>query len=104
MYKRAAKNSNLGVGQLAFTFRFPQGTLKDDARETEGNGPQTSSASSVVGSTTERKQRKRKWNSLIDKVYAFPNLWSAWQRVRANNGAAGVDGMTVTKFAPDAVE
>lgn len=102
MYKRTAKNkSSIGVGQLAFTFGFPQGTPKDDAQETEGNGPQASSASSVVGS---KRERKRKWNSLIDKVYALPNLWSAWQRVKANNGAAGIDGMTVKRFAENDVE
>lgn len=102
MYKRTAKKrSSTGVGQLEFTFSFPQGTLKDDAQETEGNGPSASNASSVVGSSQERK---RKWNSLIDKVYAFPNLWSAWQKVKANNGAAGADGMTVQKFAENDVE
>jgi RNA-directed DNA polymerase len=102
MHKRAAKNSNLtGVGQLEFTFSFPQGLLKDEAQETEDNGPPASSASSTVGS---RPKRKRKWNSLIDKVYALPNLWTAWQKVKANNGAAGVDGMTVKKFAENDVE
>src|SRR5262249_10221504 len=35
--------------------------------------------------------RGGKWHSLIDKVYALPNLMAAWAEVRANKGAAGVD-------------
>ena len=31
-----------------------------------------------------------KWFGLIDKVYASKTLELAWQRVRANQGAAGV--------------
>ena len=32
-----------------------------------------------------------KWFSLIDKVYAHPNLLAAFAKVKANKGAAGVD-------------
>lgn len=39
-----------------------------------------------------------KWFSLIDKVYAPANLYVAWQTVRANAGAAGVDQQTVELF------
>src|ERR1700733_11494810 len=39
-----------------------------------------------------------KWFSLIDKVYRQSTLTAAWQKVRANKGAAGVDGITVGKF------
>ena len=40
----------------------------------------------------------RKWFSLIDKVGKLPNLVRAWERVRKNQGAAGVDRVTVEKF------
>lgn len=40
-----------------------------------------------------------KWFSLIDKVYRFEALRAAWQRVKANGGAAGVDGQSVERFA-----
>jgi RNA-directed DNA polymerase len=40
-----------------------------------------------------------KWYSLIDKVYAPATLESAWTRVQANRGAAGVDGQSVDRFA-----
>jgi RNA-directed DNA polymerase len=39
-----------------------------------------------------------KWYSLMDKVYPVPNLRKAFQRVKANGGAAGVDHITVEEF------
>ncbi len=36
-----------------------------------------------------------KWFGLIDKVYAPKTLALAWQKMRANKGAAGVDGQSV---------
>jgi len=41
---------------------------------------------------------KRKLHSLIDKVYALPNLLLAWEKVRANRGAGGVDGQSTRQF------
>ncbi len=38
------------------------------------------------------------WFSLMDKVYALPNLRRAFARVKANGGAAGVDHQTVEMF------
>jgi RNA-directed DNA polymerase len=40
-----------------------------------------------------------KWYSLMDKVYAPDTLALAWTKVRANKGAAGVDGQSVDRFA-----
>ena len=42
------------------------------------------------------------WFSLMDKVYAPKTLALAWARVRANRGAAGVDGQGVERFAAGA--
>src|SRR3974377_1448279 len=39
-----------------------------------------------------------KWFSLMDKVYALPNLRQAFARVKANDGAPGVDQVTVEEF------
>jgi RNA-directed DNA polymerase len=39
------------------------------------------------------------WFSLIDKVYRAETLRAAWQRVKANGGAAGVDRQSVERFA-----
>jgi len=45
-----------------------------------------------------------KWYSLIDKVYAPGTLEFAWTKVEANDGAAGVDGQSVERFAAKADE
>ena len=40
-----------------------------------------------------------RWYSLMDKVYASATLMAASGRVRANGGAAGVDGQSLKRFA-----
>ena len=40
----------------------------------------------------------KKWYSLIDKVYRMENLERAYKAVKANNGAPGVDGVTVEAY------
>src|SRR3954447_11762968 len=40
-----------------------------------------------------------KWFSLIDKVHPERTLHAAFAQVAANKGAAGVDHVTVTRFA-----
>ena len=40
-----------------------------------------------------------RWYSLMDKVWAPAALSAAWARVRANGGAAGVDGQSLERFA-----
>jgi RNA-directed DNA polymerase len=40
-----------------------------------------------------------KWFSLIDKVYRKSNLESAFCRVQAHKGSAGVDHQTITQFS-----
>jgi RNA-directed DNA polymerase len=42
-----------------------------------------------------------KWFSLIDKVSRLDVLELAWEKVRSNAGACGVDGITVEAFAKD---
>jgi len=41
----------------------------------------------------------RKWFSLIDKVHRSSTLASAWLQVYRNQGAAGVDRQSVSRFA-----
>ena len=40
----------------------------------------------------------KKVHSLVDKVYKRKNLQLAWQRVKRNRGAAGIDGQTLEEF------
>jgi len=42
--------------------------------------------------------KKRKWYSLIDKIWATDNLEEAFREVKRNGGAAGVDGVTIKAF------
>jgi RNA-directed DNA polymerase len=43
-----------------------------------------------------------KWYALIDKVFAPKTLRVAWAKVQANQGAAGVDGQSIDRFAAKA--
>lgn len=42
--------------------------------------------------------QKKKWYSLIDKIWAMPNMEEAFKEVKRNRGAAGVDGVTIKAF------
>jgi len=72
---------------------------KDKTQETQATSPCPSIQTEDAGS---KPTRKKKWNSLIDKVYALPNLQRAWERVRENGGAPGKDGITIEVFAQHA--
>lgn len=50
-------------------------------------------------SALENGVKGGRWYSLMDKVYAPATLKAAWQKVRANGGAAGVDGQSLARFA-----
>ncbi|HRK95456.1 MAG TPA: hypothetical protein PK694_03970 [Rhodospirillales bacterium] len=50
-------------------------------------------------SALENGVKGGRWYSLMDKVYAPATLSAAWARVRANGGAAGVDGVSIERFA-----
>lgn len=49
----------------------------------------------------ERGIKGNQWFSLIDKVYAERTLAIAWEKVHANAGACGVDGISVELFQKD---
>jgi RNA-directed DNA polymerase len=49
----------------------------------------------------ERGVKGNRWFSLIDKVYGERTLKLAWEKVSANAGACGVDGITTEHFAKD---
>ncbi len=73
--------------------------------ETEAHGPPTWGWVET-GVWTERMLaalgngvKGGKWFSLMDKVYSPRTLAVAWERVAANKGAAGVDRISVERFA-----
>lgn len=45
-----------------------------------------------------------KWFSLIDKVWYLPNLESAWKKVAANRGSAGIDKISIKHYRRHALE
>ena len=42
-----------------------------------------------------------RWHSLIDKLYPIPTLRAAFAAVKANRGAAGVDHVSIERYASD---
>jgi RNA-directed DNA polymerase len=51
------------------------------------------------GDVIQRSDTKPAFSdNLLEQVLARPNLLVAWKRVRANKGAAGVDGMSLDEF------
>ena len=51
---------------------------------------------------TERKWRFAFMGELLEAIADPANLFEAWIKVRANAGAAGVDGQSIAAFAADA--
>ena len=51
-----------------------------------------------LGKMSETKVKKHKWYSLYDKVYGPANLERAWEKVRSNKGAGGVDRQSIADF------
>ena len=42
--------------------------------------------------------------NLLERIFSRENMQSAWKRVKANKGAAGIDQMTVADFPAFAQE
>jgi RNA-directed DNA polymerase len=48
-----------------------------------------------------KQSEGRRFHALYDRIYRDDTLWEAWNRVRANRGAAGVDHLTLAEVEDD---
>ncbi len=48
-----------------------------------------------------KQSKGRRFHALYDRIYRDDILWEAWERVRANRGAAGVDALTIAAVEGD---
>jgi RNA-directed DNA polymerase len=51
-----------------------------------------------------KQSEGRRFHALYDRIYRSDVLWEAWERVRANRGAAGVDALTLSAVEAYGVE
>lgn len=75
------------------------GAAKQGAEARDWSWVEASIWTERMVSALENGVKGGKWYSLMDKVYASATLTAAWTRVKANGGAAGVDGQSIERFA-----
>jgi RNA-directed DNA polymerase len=51
-----------------------------------------------------KQSKGRRFHALYDRIFRDDILWEAWERVRANRGAAGVDNITIAAVEAYGVE
>lgn len=81
--------------------RLPQGymgTGEEGCTPASQAGGVVRSASVWTERMVEALATREKWYSLMDKVIDPRTLARAWARVRANDGAAGVDRVSIARF------
>ena len=69
----------------------PESGRKERARNAQGTGMDASAC-------TARAGNPERWVHLLERVVERSNLQLAYKRVKANHGAAGVDGMSVEEL------
>jgi len=51
-----------------------------------------------------KRDKKRKFHALYDRIFRSDVLWRAWEEVRRNDGSAGIDGETIEEIEREGVE
>jgi RNA-directed DNA polymerase len=105
--KAAPRDGRQEGGSVSFTEKqsesqapiVPRATQGAETRGRDWSWVEASVWSERMLAALENGVRGGKWFSLIDKVYRAETLKAAWQKVKANAGAAGVDGQSVKRFA-----
>jgi RNA-directed DNA polymerase len=85
------------AGAWVSTRRRTDGCRGNDRGVVAEETPNPVTGSQVASET----RRARKAHSLIGRVYDRRNLRRAWERVKENKGAGGVDGVTIARFEAD---
>ena len=98
-------------GENLYLLKWDTPRLTEEARDdlftsryaVEFTWVETSVWTPKMCSTLERGIKGGKWFSLIDKVWKFDNLFSAFKQVKANKGAAGIDSISIDRYEQNLV-
>lgn len=91
------KRQQGNVDQLDLFDQAPQATLRHG---TTGEGGTETGAPEESQALAVREQQRALTQHLMEEVASSKNLNQAYKRVKANKGAPGVDGMSITEMLP----
>ncbi|MGE5484176.1 MAG: group II intron reverse transcriptase/maturase [Ignavibacteriales bacterium] len=84
----------MATGDADSMAEMPESRPEGSGRNPREQGMGASSATAMGGTSQPEAER------MMEAVVERENMIAAWKRVKANKGAAGVDGMTVDQLTP----